>query len=75
MYIFNSAKLYVLGPVIEIFRFCEWAFLLEDFVTNQCPLLDYSIMAQFDEGYPSHEWIDLFLVCLSLICCISVVTT
>jgi mitochondrial chaperone BCS1 len=73
-YLFDSAKLLILGSIIEAGRrLCQW--LIERFRFREfssCSLLrlylhtptEYSMTAQFDEGDPAYEWIVLFLVCL-----------
>ncbi|KAF8884507.1 P-loop containing nucleoside triphosphate hydrolase protein [Infundibulicybe gibba] len=53
-YLFDSAKLLILGSIIETGRrLCQW--LIERF------RFQYSMTAQFDEGDPAYEWIVLFL--------------
>ncbi|KAG6852907.1 hypothetical protein C0991_008250 [Blastosporella zonata] len=53
-YIWDSARLLVLGTLIETGRrLCQW--LMERFKIQYC------ITAQFSEGDPSYEWIVLFL--------------
>ncbi|KAF8239161.1 P-loop containing nucleoside triphosphate hydrolase protein [Tricholoma matsutake] len=53
-YLFDSAKLLLLGSLIETGRrLFQW--LIERF------RFQYSITAQFDEGDPAYEWIVLFL--------------
>ncbi|KAF8153881.1 P-loop containing nucleoside triphosphate hydrolase protein [Crassisporium funariophilum] len=53
-YMLDSAKLLILGTIIETGRrLCQW--LIERF------RFQYSITAQFNEGDPTYDWIILFL--------------